>query len=80
MEERKQKIDLNILGKSDEQVAMELDKSELQLQFVAIVKAYTDRGDEVIAAELNDTFSKCSETQLQKKYAVLKPHLHMLDD
>ena len=74
-----EKIDLNILGKSDEEVSRELDKSEVQTAFVAVVAQLEkqERHDE--AAALNRKFARLGERQIAQRHELLKPYASFLE-
>lgn len=79
VEKVQEKIDLNILGKSDEEVARELDKSDVQTAFVAVVAQLekAERHDE--AAALNRKFARLGERQIAQRHELLKPYASLLE-
>jgi len=74
-----EKIDLNIIGKSDEEIVRELDKSEVQTAFVAVIAQLEkqERHDE--AANLNRKFARLGEHQLTGRQDLLKPFASLLE-
>lgn len=79
VERVEEKIDLNILGKTDEQIAAEIDKSDVNTAFVAVIAQLEKAGRSDEAAALNRKFARVGEHQIAQRTELLKPYAGLLE-